>query len=56
MGLTIYLPFFQALFDTAPLPAPWLGFVALWLILIIMLVEFFKWVASAFFVDYDETE
>jgi Ca2+-transporting ATPase len=54
MSITLYLPFFQDLFGTVTLPLPWLGFVAIWLVLIIMLVELFKWTASHFFVDYHD--
>ena len=54
MILTIYLPFFQEMFKTAPLPLPWLLFVIAWLVFIILLVEFFKWIANAFLVHYTE--
>lgn len=52
MALTVYLPFFQEMFGTAPLPTLWLLFVGVWLIFIILLVELFKWIANTFFVDY----
>jgi Ca2+-transporting ATPase len=56
MAVTIYLPFFQEMFETAPLPLPWLLFVLGWLVCIILLVEFFKWIANTFLVDYDAVE
>jgi Ca2+-transporting ATPase len=54
MALTVYLPLFQGIFNTAPLPLTWLGFVALWLVGVIVLVECFKWIANTFLVDYSE--
>ena len=56
MALTVYLPFFQDMFNTVPLPLPWLLFVGVWLALIIFLVEFFKWIGNTFLVDYDDTK
>ncbi len=56
MTLTIYLPFFQNIFETAPLSLPWLGFVVAWLFFTIILVELFKWVANTFLVDYDNED
>lgn len=54
MIITVYLPFFQEMFVTAPLPLPWLLFVAAWVTGTVALVEFFKWIANTFFVDYHE--
>ncbi len=56
MTLTIYLPFFQNIFETAPLSLPWLGFVVAWLFFTIILVELFKWIANTFLVDYDNED
>lgn len=52
MSITVYAPFFQKMFETAPLTLPWLGFVILWLIGTITLVEIFKWFANTFLVTY----
>lgn len=54
MTITVYAPFFQNMFDTAPLTLPWLGFVIIWLIGNIILVELFKWFANTFLVRYDD--
>lgn len=50
--ITLYLPFFQSIFKTAPLPLPWFGFVLIWLVLVIALVEIFKWIANTYLVHY----
>jgi magnesium-transporting ATPase (P-type) len=50
MAITIYLPFFQQQFNTVPLPLNWLGFVAVWLIGNILLVELLKWFANRFLI------
>lgn len=43
---TVYLPFFQTLFDTVALSAIWLPWLAVWLITNILLVEIAKWSMS----------
>ncbi|MEX0913191.1 MAG: HAD-IC family P-type ATPase [Candidatus Paceibacterota bacterium] len=40
---TIYLPFFQNLFGTVALPATWFGYVLLWIIANVAMVEGAKW-------------
>ena len=40
---TIYLPFFQNLFGTVNLPLSWVGFVAVWIVVNVALVELAKW-------------
>lgn len=40
---TIYLPFFQNLFGTVPLPISWFGYVILWLVANVAMVEGAKW-------------
>ena len=47
MAATIYVPFFQDILGTVALPLPWLGFVLLWLIGNVLLVEALKWFANA---------
>ncbi len=56
MGITLYLPFFQEMFKTAPLPLPWLAFVGVWVLIIILLVELFKWIANTFLVHYKNSD
>ena len=51
MLITIYLPFFQYEFNTVPLPLPWIGFVIVWLIFNVLLVECFKWFANRWLVQ-----
>lgn len=41
--ITIYLPFFQNLFGIVSLPLNWFGYVALWIIVNIAVVEIAKW-------------
>ncbi|OGG42015.1 hypothetical protein A2837_02305 [Candidatus Kaiserbacteria bacterium RIFCSPHIGHO2_01_FULL_46_22] len=41
---TVYLPFFQALFDTVALTSFWLPWLMLWLMVNIILVEAAKWI------------
>jgi Ca2+-transporting ATPase len=53
MTVTIYTPFFQDMFDTTYLPLPWLGFVLVWLLANVLLVELFKLFANRFLVRYD---
>ena len=48
MAATIYLPFFQNIFGTSALSLPWLGFVILWLILHIFLIEAAKWITRTY--------
>jgi Ca2+-transporting ATPase len=45
---TLYLPFFQNLFEIAALPLSWLSFVVVWLIANIALVEASKWVINRY--------
>jgi Ca2+-transporting ATPase len=56
MAITLYLPFFQDMFETTVLPFPWLLFVVGWLLFNILLVETFKWFANTFLVSYEQRE
>jgi Ca2+-transporting ATPase len=47
-ALSIYLPFFQSLFDVVALPLPWLGFVLLWIVANVALVEGCKWLINRY--------
>ena len=44
--ITIYLPIFQRVFDTVPLPLPWLGGVFLMGIFNILVIELGKWLLN----------
>lgn len=46
--MTLYVPFFQNAFAIKPLPLLWLGFVVLWIIANVILVEIAKWFANTF--------
>lgn len=48
--MTFTIPFFQKTFDVQPLPLPWIGFVVLWVIINIAVVEASKWFANTFIV------
>jgi Ca2+-transporting ATPase len=50
--ITIYLPFFQRMFETTHLPFIWAVFVAFWIALNIVIIEVFKWFANTFLVTY----
>lgn len=52
MLLTLYLPFFQTLFEITTLSTSWLVFVAFWLILQVVIVEVLKAIANTFLVKY----
>ncbi len=45
---TLYIPFFQNIFDVTALPPIWLGFVVIWLIVNVALVEVCKWIINRF--------
>jgi len=45
---TLYVPFFQSLFETTALSLWWLLFVVLWLIINILIVEIAKWFTARF--------
>jgi len=45
---TLYVPFFQSLFDTTALSLWWLLFVVVWLMANILLVEIAKWFTARF--------
>ncbi len=42
--VTIYLPFFQNLFGTVSLPVNWFGYVVMWIIANIAVIEVAKWI------------
>lgn len=44
LAATVYVPFLQGIFDTVSLSAVWLGFLVLWIVLNVALVEATKWV------------
>lgn len=50
MVATFTVPFMQTTFDVQPLPYIWIGFVVLWIILNISVVEASKWFANSFIV------
>lgn len=54
--ITIYLPFFQRMFDTTHLPFIWVIFVVFWIILNIFIIEIFKWFANKFLVTYNKND
>jgi Ca2+-transporting ATPase len=54
--ITIYLPFFQSMFETTHLPFIWVVFVAFWIALNILIIEGFKWFANTFLVSYQNTD
>ncbi|USN87762.1 MAG: HAD-IC family P-type ATPase [Candidatus Nomurabacteria bacterium] len=41
--MTLYIPFFQNIFDTSALTLPWLLFVIVWILLNVVIVEIAKW-------------
>lgn len=46
--LTMYTPFFQSIFNIAPLPLYWIFFVIIWLAFNVLLVESAKWFAHKY--------
>ncbi len=49
---TYTTPFFQSIFTLAPLSLPWVGFVAFWIVLNILVVELSKWFANTYLVKW----
>ncbi len=45
---TLYLPLFQNIFDVTALPPVWLGFVVIWLIINVALIELCKWIINRY--------
>ena len=52
MIMTLYLPFFQSQFSIVSLPPEWLGFVGIWLLLQVAIVEGLKGFANLVLVKY----
>ena len=52
MLLTLYLPFFQEIFDLKTLTGAWVWFVIGWLILQVVIVEILKAFANIVLVKY----
>lgn len=50
MVATFTIPFLQTTFAVQPLSLFWVGFIVLWIILNVLLVETAKWFANAFIV------
>lgn len=46
--LTFVVPFMQSIFTVVPLPLPWIGFVLLWVVLNLLVVETAKWCANRY--------
>lgn len=49
--LTFAVPFMRSIFTVVPLPLPWVGFVLLWVVLNLIVVETAKWFANHFLVE-----
>lgn len=54
MFATFYIPWLADLFAVTPLSLPWLGFVGLWIIGNIAVVEAAKWFANTFLMKVDK--
>jgi len=50
MVATFTVPFLRNIFDVQALPLPWLGFIVIWIIMNIAVVESAKWFANKFLV------
>lgn len=50
MIVTFTVPVFQTTFNLQPLPLPWVGFIMLWIVLNMVLVEVAKWFVNTFLV------
>jgi Ca2+-transporting ATPase len=56
MIATFTVPFLRNIFDVQALPLPWIGFVMLWIILNVGVVEAAKWFANTFLVKSVDKE